>query len=90
MSSNFQNQQRKRDESIIPVKNNMVALRKGIFDVTRSFVGLEKLPPDVPGFEVDIKKVVTWAIRDMCLHGPVPDLVTCNLKLDGRPFCGMC
>ena len=63
MSSNFQNQQKKRDESIIPIKNNMVALRKGIFDVTRCLVGLEKLPPDVLGFEVDIKKVINWAIR---------------------------
>lgn len=51
----------------------MVALfRKDIFDVTRSLVGLDKLSPDEPGVEVDIQKVVTWANREMCLHGPVP------------------
>ena len=82
---------KKRDKSIIPVKNNMVALfRKDIFDVTRSLVGLDKLSPDEPGVEVDIQKVVTRANREMCLHGPVPDLATFNLRLDGPSFCGMC
>lgn len=51
---------KKRDKSIIPIKNNMVALfRKDIFDVTRSLVGLDKLSPDEPGVEVHIQKVVT-------------------------------
>lgn len=74
--------------AIIPLKNNIVALRKGIFNVTRTLVGLESLPPGVPGFEVDIKKVVVWAIREMGLHSSLPDEVTFNLKIDGRPFCG--
>jgi len=81
---------KKRDKSIIPIKNNIKALRKDIFDVTRSLVGLEKLSPDVPGFEVDTQKVVTWANREICLHGPVPDLVAFNVRLDGPSFCGMC
>ena len=65
----------------------MVLLRKDTFNVTRSLLVLKNLPSDVPGFEVDIQKVVTWAIREMCLHGPVPDLVTFNLKLDWPSFC---
>lgn len=81
---------KKRNKSIIPIKNNMVALGKDIFDVTRSLVGLDKLSPHNPGAEVDIQKVVTWANGEMCPHGPVPDLATFNLRLDGPSFCGMC
>lgn len=46
------------------------------------------LPPEVPGFEVNLEKVTGWAIREMHLHGPVPDEVELNLKIDGRPFFG--
>lgn len=46
------------------------------------------MPSDVPGFEVDLKSAAIWAIRDLHLHGSVPDEVVFNLKIDGRPFFG--
>ena len=51
-------------------------------------MGIERLPPNVPGFEVNIKSVITWIIRDMRLHGSLPDALWFNLKIDGRPFFG--
>ena len=82
------NKQKETDEAIIPLKNNIVALRKGIFNVTRALVDLTSLPPQVPGFEVNIKNVVIWSIREMRLHGPPPEDIVFNLKIDGRPFFG--
>ena len=42
-----------------PLKNNMAALRKGQFDVTRNLLGIERLPPQVAGFDVNLKNVTT-------------------------------
>ena len=69
----FLTSQKKSDVAIIPLKNNMAALRKGQFDVTGNLLGIERLPPQVPGFEANLKNVTTWAFRDMHLHGPLPD-----------------
>lgn len=44
--------------------------------------------PEFPGYEVNLPDVTSWIIREMHLHGPVPEEVVLNLKLDGRPFCG--
>ena len=46
------------------------------------------LPPEVPGFEVNLESVTSWAIREMRLHCSVPDEIVFNLKIDGRPFFG--
>ena len=56
--------------------------------MTRRLVGLQKLPTDVPGYEVSLPNVVTWVIREMRLHGFVSSEVVFNLKCDGRPFFG--
>lgn len=82
--------QKKSDVAIILLKNNIAALRKGLFDVTRSLVSIERLPSEVPGYEVNLKNVTIWIIRDMRLHGPVPDEIELDLKIDGRPFFGKC
>lgn len=74
----------------MPLKNNIAALRKGQFDVTRSLIGIESLPPQVPGYEVNLKSVTIWVIREMRLHGSLPDDIVFNLKIDGRPFFGKC
>lgn len=63
-------------------------MRKGQFDVTRSLIGIESLPPQVPGYEVNLKSVAIWVIREMRLHGSLPDDIVFNLKIDGRPFFG--
>ena len=63
-------------------------MRKGQFDVTRSLIGIESLPPQVPGYEVNLKSVTIWVIREMHLHGSLPDDIVFNLKIDGRPFFG--
>jgi len=79
---------KKSDEAIIPLKNNVAALRKGLFNVTRNLIDIERLPPQVPGYEVNLKKVAIWVIREMRLHGSLPDDIVFNLKIDGRPFFG--
>ena len=84
----FLTSQKKSDVAIIPLENNMAALRKGQFDVTSNLLGIERLPPQVPGFEVNLKNVTTSVIRDMRRHGPLPDELVFNLKIDGRPFFG--
>ena len=84
----FLTAQKKSDVAIIPLKNNMAALRRGQFDVTRNLLGIERLPPQVPGFEVNLKNVTTSVIRGMRLHGPLPNELVFNLKIDGRPFFG--
>lgn len=84
----FNNLQKKFDVAIIPLKNSIAALQKGQFDVTRSLIGIERLPPEVPGFEVNLQKVIVWIIREMRLHGSLPDDLLFNLKIDGRPFFG--
>ena len=55
----FLTSQKKSDVGIISWKNNMAALRKGQFDVTSNLLGIERLPPQVPGFEVNLKNVTT-------------------------------
>lgn len=65
-----------------------MALEQEQFKVTRRLVGLRKLPPDVPGYEVSLPNIVTWAIREMWLHGFVSSEVVLNLKCDGHPFFG--
>lgn len=53
-------------------------------------MGIERLPPNVPGFEVNVKNVIVWIIRDMRIHGSLPDVLLFNFKIDGRPFFGKC
>lgn len=65
-----------------------MALKQEQFKVTKRLVGLQKLPPDVPGFEVSLPNIDTWAIREMRLHGFASSEVVLNLKCDGRPFFG--
>ena len=61
----FLTSQKKSDVAIILLKNNMAALRKGQFDVTRNLLGIERLPPQVPGFEVNLKNV-TLRLSEIC------------------------
>ena len=61
----FLTSQKKSDVAIIPLKNIMAALRKGQFDVTGNLLGLERLPPQVPGFEANLKNVTTW-LSEIC------------------------
>ena len=82
--------QKTSDGDLIPIKNNIAALRKGQLDVVRSLIGIKGIPSEFPGFEVNLKSAAIWAIRDMHLHGSVPDEVVFNLKIDGRPFFGKC
>ena len=72
----------------MPLKNNIAALRKGLFDVTKDLVGLERLPLPILGYEVNLKDVIIWIVREMHLHGPLPNQIVFNLKIDGRPFFG--
>lgn len=51
-------------------------------------MNITALPKDVPGFEVNLENVAVWVIREMRLHGSLPDDITFNLKIDGRPFHG--
>ena len=51
-------------------------------------MNVRSLPDEVPGFEVNMENVTVWAIREMRLHGPLPDDIVFNLKIDGRPFFG--
>jgi hypothetical protein len=44
------------------------------------------LPDEVLGYEVNLENVAVWIIREMCLHGSLPDDIVFNLKVDGRPF----
>lgn len=46
------------------------------------------LPDEVPGYEVNLENVAVWIIREMRLHGSLPDDIVFNLKVDGRPFFG--
>ncbi|XP_067021392.1 uncharacterized protein [Acropora muricata] len=74
------------DEPILLIKNNITALRRAHFSVTRTLMNITALPKDVPGFEVNLENVAVWVIREMRLHGSLPDDITFNLKIDGRPF----
>ena len=56
--------------------------------MTRMLMNVTSLPAEVPGFEVDLENVTGWAIREMRLHGSLPDEIVFNLKIDGRPFFG--
>lgn len=82
--------QKTLDGELIPLKNNIAALRKGQLDVVRNLIGIKEIPSEFPAFEVNLKSAAIWAIRDMHLHGSVPDEVVFNLKIDGRPFFGKC
>lgn len=79
---------KKNDEHVFLTKNKIVALKQEQFKVTRRLVGLQKLPPDVPGYEVNLANIITWAIREMWLHSFASSEVVSNLKADGRPFFG--
>ncbi|KAK3748775.1 hypothetical protein QZH41_013520, partial [Actinostola sp. cb2023] len=79
---------KKTDEPIMPLKNNMVALRRGVFNVTRKLIGIEKLDPATPGYRVNLRCIVQWIAREMRLHGQIPKELVLNLKVDGRPFFG--
>lgn len=82
--------QKTSDGDLIPIKNNIAALQKGQLDVVRNLIGIKEIPSEFPGFEVNLKSAAIWAIRDMHLHGSVPDEVVFNLKTDGRSFFGKC
>ena len=51
-------------------------------------MNITALPKDVPGFEVNLENVAVWVISEMRIHGSLPDDITFNLKIDGRPFHG--
>lgn len=82
--------QKTLDGDLIPLKNNIAALRKGQLDVVRNLIGIKEIPSEFPGFEVNLKSAAIWASRDMHLHGSVPDEVVFNLNIDGHPFFGKC
>lgn len=82
--------QKTLDRDLIPLQNNITTLQKGQLDVVRNLIGIKEIPSEFPGFEVNLKSAAIWAIRDMHLHGSVPDEVVFNLKIDGRPFFGEC
>ena len=82
--------QKTLDGDLIPLQNNITTLQKGQLDVVRNLIGIKEIPSEFPGFEVNLKSAAIWAIRDMHLHGSVPDEVVFNLKIDGRPFFGEC
>ena len=79
---------KKNDKRVFLTKNKIVALKQEQFKATRRLVGLQKLPPDVPGYEVNLANIITWAIREMWLHSFASPEVVSNLKADGRPFFG--
>ena len=81
--------QKTLDGDLIPLKNNIAALRKGQLDVVRDLIGIKEIPSEFPGFEVNLKSAAIWAIRDMHLHGSVRDEVVFNLTIDGRPFLSL-
>ena len=54
--------------------------------MTRMLMNVTSLTAEVPGFEVNLENVTVWAIREMHLHGSLPDEIVFNLKIDGRPF----
>jgi len=45
------------DESLVLSKNAIVALKKEQFKVTRSLIGLKKVPPEIPGYEDNLPDV---------------------------------
>jgi hypothetical protein len=51
------------------MKSNSIALRRGIFQVTKKIMGVEKLDPATPGYEVNLGSAVAWIAREMRLHG---------------------
>lgn len=53
-------------------------------------MNVASLPEELPGFEVNLENVAVWVIREMRLHGSLPDDIVLNLKVDGRPFFGNC
>ena len=75
------------DTQILLLKNQVAALRKGVFAVIKDIMGIQMLE-NLPGYGVCLESVVVWYIRDMRLHGHVPSELTFNMKLDGRPFYG--
>ena len=56
---------KKKNERVFLTENKTVALKQEQFKATRRLVGLQKLPPDVPGDEVNLANIITWAIREM-------------------------
>lgn len=79
---------KRNDECVFLTKNKIVALKQEQFKATRRLVGLQKLPPDVPGYEVNLANIITLAIPEMWLHSFASSKVVSNLKADGRPFFG--
>lgn len=79
---------KKNDERVFLTKNKIVALKQEQFKATRRLVGLQKLPPDVPGYEVNLANIITWAIWEMWLYSFASSEVVSNLKADGCPFFG--
>ena len=53
-------------------------------------MNVTSLPVETPGFEVNMENVAVWIIREMRLHGSLPNDIVFNLKTDGRPFFGKC
>ena len=71
-------------------KNQIKALRQMIFGVVKKALGIRPLPDGGPhGYLVNLSSAVAWAAREARLHDPDNEDLDVNLKLDGRPFCGM-
>ena len=79
---------RKSDEPITLTKNAIAALMREQFTVTRHLVGLQKLPPEVNGYKVNLSTVVSWAIKERHIHGVLSNEVVFDMKIDGCPFFG--
>lgn len=58
--------------------------------MVRNFIGIKEILFEFFGFEVNLKSVVIWVIRDMYFYGLVLDEVVFNLKIDGCFFFGKC
>jgi len=58
-----------------------------VLDVTENLFGIQHVP-DVCGYTVSLHSVLTWAIIQTRLHGNDKDVLTFNIKLDGRPLAG--
>jgi len=65
-------------------------MRRLIFEIVRKTIGLTRAPKPLKGFQVDLESVLIWLIREQRLHGLDSSEMELNIKLDGRPFWGMC
>ena len=72
--------------------NSIRAQKELVFDVTKTMFSLEAIEPqELRGYCVDLKAILSWAIRESRLHQltGTKKTVEFNLKLDGRPLGGI-